>query len=388
MSEIVSETLREVTPSLDDGRYTILETIREGRLYLAEKAGKRFVLKTAGGAKGLELLKREYELSIGLSHPALAYVFTWEEDSPVGPCMVQEYIDGRSLAEWLQEKPSLKERRRILDSLLGVVAYLHGKGIIHNDLTPENILISRADDSLRLIDLGYADGAAFFQTALGGTRGYASPELLAGRKPDARSDLYSVGRLMQDLFPGRYRCMVRRCLRPEPERRYASAEALKRALKRRRLPLQVLLAMALAALLAWPFFHQPTVVEVPVAVESDSLRQVVDSLQGVITQREEEDAALGAALNAAKARVESVYQRAVPVFRRALREAQSTQEVIDAWLALNEELKEVNFDIPAGAPEPIRPVLRDYILDRNNTLLPTLNAEMAARLRELTTVQP
>jgi hypothetical protein len=182
--------------------------------------------------------------------------------------------------------------------------------------------------------------------------------------------------------------MVRRCLRPEPERRYASAEALKRALKRRRLPLQVLLAMALAALLAWPFFHQPTVVEVPVAVESDSLRQVVDSLQGVITQREEEDAALGAALNAAKARVESVYQRAVPVFRRALREAQSTQEVIDAWLALNEELKEVNFDIPAGAPEPIRPVRRDYMRDRNNTLLPTLNAEMAARLRELTTGQP
>ena len=53
MSEPVSETLREVTPGLDDGHYSVVATLREGRLYLAEKAGKRFVLKTADGAKGL-----------------------------------------------------------------------------------------------------------------------------------------------------------------------------------------------------------------------------------------------------------------------------------------------------------------------------------------------
>ena len=93
---MVSETLREVTTSLDDGKYRIVSTLKEGRLYLAEKAGKRFVLKTAAGAKGLELLKREYEISLRLQHPFIASALAWEESTPVGPAIVIEYIRGRS----------------------------------------------------------------------------------------------------------------------------------------------------------------------------------------------------------------------------------------------------------------------------------------------------
>lgn len=386
MSELVSETLREVTSGLDDGRYVVIGTLKEGRLFLAEKAGKRFVLKTAAGARGLELLKREYELSIGLSHPGLAYVFTYEEDSPVGPCIVQEYVDGETLDAWLAKKPGTKERKRVLRELLSVVACLHQKGIVHNDLKPSNILIARSGGALKLIDLGFADDDGHVQKTLGGTRGYASPELIDGKQVDARSDIYSLGRLIQDLFPGRYRCIARRCLRTEPERRYSSVAALERAFKRRLLPLQITLAAAVAALLLWPFFRQPAMVEVPVImeVESDSLRSVVDSLQGIITRREQAEAAEQSALADAKARVEAVYKRVVPPYRQALREAQSTQEATQAWITLNEKLKEVNFDIPAAAPEAVRPALRDYIIERNNVLLPALNEELTARIRELT----
>ena len=346
MSEIESETLREITPTLADGRYTVLETIREGRLYLAERAGKRFVLKTAAGAKGLEMLKREYGLSIGLSHPSLAYVFTWEDDSPVGPCIVQEYIDGRSLRQWLGEKPSLKERRRVFAQLLDVVEYLHNKGVIHNDLTPENLLVSRADDSLKLIDLGFADNDSYLSHSLGGTRGYASPELLTGLEVDARSDIYSIGRLLQDIFPGRYRRIGRRCLNEQSGKRYASVPALKKALKRRLWPLWAVLGLCVFIGLA------------------------------VYATRPDD-------LDIAKEKVESVYERAIPAFREALGEAHSSQEVIGAWNAFLEEQKVVNFDIPAAAPEAIRPTLRDYILQRNNEILPVLGDEMNARLREL-----
>ena len=381
MSEFVSETLREVTPSLDDGRYTVISAMKDGRLYLAERAGKRFVLKTAAGARGLEMLKREYELSIGLSHPSLAYVFTWEEDSPVGPCLVQEFVDGRSLAAWLAKKPSLKERRRIFGELLVVLGYLHGKGIVHNDLTPENVLVTRTGNALKLIDLGFADSDAYAQKALGGTRGYASPELVAGGTVDSRSDIYSLGALMQDIFPGRYGCIARRCLHPEPARRYQSVSALERALARRSLPLKIALAALLTAILAWPFFRKPGV-EV-VEVESQALQAVVDSLQGVLDEHYRAEAELEAALASAKAEVDAVYRQTVPAFRKALRSAATSQEVTDAWLAFTEKTKKINYDIPSATPEPVRPALRDYIIERSNAILPQLSQEMAARINDL-----
>jgi len=385
MPSIESETLREITPGLEDGHYTILDTLREGRLHLAEKAGKRFVLKTAEGAKGLDMLKREYEISIGLTHPSLAYVFTWEDDSPVGPCIVQEFIDGRSLSKWLEENPPLRDRKRIFEELLDVTAYLHKKGVIHNDLTPENILVSRADNSLKLIDLGYADDGGHLAHSLGGTRGYAAPELVSGEKVDARSDIYSIGRLMQDIFPGRYRRIARKCLRKDPTHRYQTVEEIPRAIKARRLPLQIVTCTALAGLLAWPLFIKPHTVEVPVVdqAKTDSLRSVVDSLHDVINRRDLEETLRKEELTKAKDKVEAVYSSAIPAFRKALLDADNAQEVTDAWMAFLEDQKKVNFAIPDAAPESIRPALRDYIIQRNNEILPILGDEMNARLREL-----
>ena len=385
MSEIESETMREVTVSLGDGHYTILETIREGRLYLAEKAGKRFVLKTAGGAKGLEMLKREYEMSIGLSHPGLAYVFTWEESSPIGPCLVQEYVDGETLTGWLKGSPGMKERRRIFGELLSAVAYLHKKGIVHNDLKPDNILVSRSGGSLKLIDLGFADSDVHMDHSLGGTLGYASPELVAGKQVDARSDIYSLGRLLQDVFPGRYRSVVRRCLRPDPGRRFPSVEALSRTLAGRRMALWIALGIFAGSLVVWSLLRKPDVVQVPVAVEveSDSLRSVVDSLQGVIDAFKKEQAENEAALEAAKAKVEASYRRNIPVFRKALREARTRKEAAAAWMGFVENQKEVNFDIPAATPEAVLPALRDYVLQRNSEIQTQLSAELTARMQEL-----
>ena len=351
MSENLSDTLRDVTPSLNDGRYTVLENLREGRLYLAEKAGKRFILKTAADAKGLDLLKREYALSIGLSHPGLAYVFTWEEDSPVGPCIVQEWVDGPSLGQWLAGKPSLKERRRVFDELLAAVGYLHSKDIVHNDLKPDNILVSRSGGALKIIDLGFADSGACVQKGLGGTRGYASPELLSGAPADARSDIWSVGRLMQDLFPGRYGRFARRCLRKNPARRYPSIPALEAAWRRRNLPWKIALAVVVIGLILLP-----------------QLRDLKKT----------------DALSEAKAQVEAAYARDIPAFREALQDARTRQEVTDAWLSFLESEREVNFDIPDAAPEEIRPALRDYILSRNNEILPELSEALNERMREVT----
>lgn len=255
MSNNVSETLREVTPSIADGRYSVIATLREGRLFLAEKAGKRCVLKTADGAQGLEMLKREYELSVQLQHPFIASAIAWEEDSPVGPAIVIEYIQGRPLSDYLKEKPSREARERVFGQLLDAVGAIHRKSVIHNDIKPENILITDTDNDVKLIDFGFADGDSHcLEKCLGGTRRYASPELLTQKSTDARSDIFSLGVLLRDLFPGRYRRIARRCCAASPDRRFSDIDGLKKAWGRRKRPLYVFIFLVTVIIVSSLYF--------------------------------------------------------------------------------------------------------------------------------------
>ena len=385
MSEIVSETLREVTTSLDDGQYRIVSTLKEGRLYLAEKAGKRFVLKTDKGAKGLELLKREYEVSIGLSHPGLAYVFTYEEDSPAGPCLVQEFVDGETLAQWLSGNPSASERRRIFAELLSVVAYLHQKDIVHNDLKPENILISKASDTLKLIDLGFADSDTYLEKAIGGTRSYASPELLEGSAVTAASDVYSLGVVLRSFFPGRYRRIVRRCLQMDPMRRYSSAGELEKAWKNNGKGLRYGLAAVVAAIVLGGFLWTGQQLRMARAVRSEleTRGQVVDSLQGVLNAIEEEKVQQELALQKAKDFVDEWYVRESRTYRAALKKAGSQQDVTAAWDVLLEKYNILYSEAYAMAPTPLKSVIFEYLLARYNDSFMPLSDEFTKRANEL-----
>lgn len=206
-------------------------------LYRVSRAGKYFIIKTAKGESGVhaDLIRREYELSIALSHPYIVSVFTFETVTPVGPGIVMEYIDGYTLTEFLAQNPSGRLRQRAVDQLLDAVAYLHKKGIVHNDLKPENILISRVDNTLKIIDFGLSDKDAYFMyKGLGCTPQYASPELKANKQTDCRSDIYSLGLLMKDIIGKRYSAISSRACNPVPQKRYADVAQIQKALSRRR----------------------------------------------------------------------------------------------------------------------------------------------------------
>lgn len=380
-----SETLREVTTSLADGKYSIVSTLKEGRLYLAEKAGKRFVLKTAAGAKGLELLKREYEVSIGLSHPGLAYVFTYEEDSPVGPCLVQEFVDGETLAQWLSGNPSASERRRVFAELLSVVSYLHQKDIVHNDIKPDNILISKASGALKLIDLGFADDNTHLGKAIGGTRCYASPELLAGVDVTAASDVYSLGVILKSLFPGRYRRIVRRCLQGDPSRRYASAVVLERAWKNSGKGFKYGLGAVVAALIVGGFLWAGLQLRKARAVRSELEErvEVVDSLQGVLNAIEEEKRQQEAALQKAKDFVDEWYVRESRTYRAALLKARSQEDLVAAWVTLTERYNKLYSEAYAMTPVPLKSVIFEYLQTRYTDSFTPLYDEFIKRTNEV-----
>lgn len=230
----------------------LIKESRVNLLYRVARAGKHFIIKKAkdGDERFKTLIKREYEFSIGLTHPNIINVFTFEENSPVGPGIVMEYVDGRTLSEFLAEDQPQELRKRVFGQILEAVAYIHRKGIIHNDLKPANILITRVDNSVKIIDFGLSDDDAhYLARTLGCTTEYASPELLRQEKTDCRSDIYSLGKIMKDIFGRRLGRISSKACRTKISDRYSDIESLQNAIKRRHYPIIAATASILAAIL-------------------------------------------------------------------------------------------------------------------------------------------
>lgn len=228
-------------------------------LYRVRKAGKYFIIKTVKDKSGqsLALLQREYELSLGKSHPHIVNIFTYEKDTVVGEGIVMEYIDGRTLTAFLAENPSPAMRKRIFEQLLQAVGYIHRCGLVHNDIKPGNILVTRSNNDVKLIDFGLADNdACYLARTLGCTRAYASPELLSQKQNvDARSDIYSLGVIMKEIFGSKYGHISRRCLSDNPAKRYSNAEELLTAIKNKNNLLYMALSVVAAILISIPLLY-------------------------------------------------------------------------------------------------------------------------------------
>lgn len=253
-SEIFDKVQQVNDEQPDFHDFKLLRTNAHTSLYLAYKAGKRFAIKATKDNTALQtkILQREYEVSIDCDHPHLVHIYTLEDGFPFGLGLVMEYIEGRTLSEYLKERPSRRERNRVFAELLSAVEYLHKRGIVHNDIKPENIIITRADNTLKLLDFGLADNdAQYALRTLGCTPQYASPELLnKSGVTDARSDIYSIGVVMRELLGNSF--IARRCVKKMPERRYANVEQLKKAWCNRHLPLRILLSLLLLVVCLLP----------------------------------------------------------------------------------------------------------------------------------------
>jgi len=165
-------------------------------------------------------LEQEARILAGLQHPNIVTVHeagVWTDGEPF---YAMSFVRGRELERAVQERETLEQRLGLLPSLIAVseaVAYAHGQGVIHRDLTPKNILIGDYGDAV-IIDWGIAkvlgtDAAdlslpgvpavADGMTAEGmGVPAYACPEQISGKDPDERFDVYSMGATLHFVLSG------------------------------------------------------------------------------------------------------------------------------------------------------------------------------------------
>lgn len=207
------------------------------RLAKAQRYGVWNVLKGlkpqyADDEQYREMISKEFSLMVGLNHPNIVRAYATEQIPVWGSCIVMEFVDGRTLSDFLSENPSAELRRKVVDELLAAMAYFHKKQIVHQDLKPSNILVTHDGDHVKIIDFGLSDSreyAILKEPAY--TKAYAAPEQLSGNEIDNRTDLYAFGLILRQLFPKRYNGIAKKCLQPQREKRYGSAEAVQNAIR-------------------------------------------------------------------------------------------------------------------------------------------------------------
>lgn len=172
----------------------------------SDVAVKVLLPELALSTNAIEMLLKEASLAQQISHPNLLRINHVEGGEQ--PFIVMEYVDGDTLTtRWEEKRRQMDEVevRRMLSQLLTGLAYLHAQNLVHRDVKPDNILVSRAGD-IKLTDYGIAstlkeqiDGGVSAGTLL-----YMSPEQLRGQQCDARTDLYAVGIMTFQLLEGKF----------------------------------------------------------------------------------------------------------------------------------------------------------------------------------------
>ena len=200
-SLVLSRQFKDITPLHESkGGFS--------RLFRAQRMGKWQVLKClkpefAQQDEYRALLQKEFEIGFHLDHPNIARTESLEEVEGLGVCIVEEYVDGKSLRELMESRNWTSSRIvHIMRQVADALEYLHQHQIVHRDLKPENILVTTQGDYVKLIDFGLSDAANYaILKQPAGTRSYAAPEVFSfpSEYNGIAADIYSYGKILEEL---------------------------------------------------------------------------------------------------------------------------------------------------------------------------------------------
>ncbi len=264
-----------------DGKYRIERLIGSGGMGSVYEANhilmnRRVAVKLLNRVDetSLRRFERECRVLSALNHDAIPKLLGWGVTSDGCPYLVMEIVDGRTLEDMLEEKPTIDPEllRTISIALCDALQAMHNVGIVHRDIKPSNILVDTTGEapSIKVTDLGIAGSMsgeikATMTDAIVGSIDYMSPEHYRPADLEARSDLFSLGCVMYRALAGHapfvgdsivevamqlqenrkaklpasvpeyLNSIIQKCLAPQPEERFASAADLKQALVGRKI---------------------------------------------------------------------------------------------------------------------------------------------------------
>ena len=155
------------------------------------------------------MLHEVYALTVG-ANPLLVELLEFGETSGGTPYLVLEWLDGPNLGDVLAIESPVATRRalHLFTGLLQAVELLHGRGVVHGDLKPDNLMLVRGPDGqeeVHLVDLGASlagDSHVSLPHEVFGTPGYIAPEVILGEALTPQSDVYAAGVVLFELLTG------------------------------------------------------------------------------------------------------------------------------------------------------------------------------------------
>ena len=259
-------------------RWKLLECVGEGGLgvvYRAEctedgvrlEAAVKILRPGFDTGKFREKFIKERQILAGLDHPGIVRLMDCGADSHGRSFMVMEFIQGVPLNTYLEgADPAVPQRLGLFQSVCEAVGYLHSRLIVHGDIKPANVLVTPAGIP-KLLDFG---ASSLFDsksnprgelTRLMLTPQYASPEQKRGEGPSVPGDIYSLGRLLEEILsPAARRSdtlyILERAMAEHPAERYLSVSDLLEDLRRLQEGLPLRTRPATAAYVAQRFLHR------------------------------------------------------------------------------------------------------------------------------------
>jgi len=213
--------MSDLTGNLIDGRYQLLRQMDAGGMATIYEAidtrlDRRVAVKImhahlAQDEQFVERFIREAKAAAALSHPNIVSVQDqgWNQSGIPAVFIVMELVDGHTLREYLNErgKIAITDGIKFLLPVLSALGAAHRLGIVHRDVKPENILVSK-EGRIKITDFGLAKGAMIGSTMTAessvilGSVSYLSPEQVSRGIADSRSDVYSAAITAFEIFTG------------------------------------------------------------------------------------------------------------------------------------------------------------------------------------------
>ena len=194
---------------------TLVQERRNCLIYTGIRYDRRFLIKALRPehrtlTQYQLLQQKEFRLGVSLNHPHIAATYSLEEVGGLGECIVQEWVDGATLNDWLKANPARNVRERVLNQLLEALGYLHSRQLTHHDLKGDNILVTRNGNNVKLIDFGLSE----------------TDDSVSPTPNDIKQDIIRTGFLIKRLLPYHYTSVSRRCT----QGKYTNISELQRAL--------------------------------------------------------------------------------------------------------------------------------------------------------------